>query len=400
MAAQDNSLDQHLGDKVKVVIAGPPRSGKSVFLGGLCANLPRNLRHLLRCCPDGEGSWTYKSDKTQALRRKGSFTKAMVDWYCRVLRNPISPITLVDIGGKITDENRRILTEGQVEYGIILSSDPKAVDSWKVFLGSVGVEVLAAIESRYSDTKDCVADGMLSVHHLERGEDVSSRPAIQKVAERILAIAGGQKEDNMTENHVINLGNLASSIGKIPVERSLPNGRVVTQICWEGKDLSAVAELLHNQSSKLGRVVDIDGPAPAWLVAAICHEVHPAFPRLNSPDGFVAVGCQRPSGAGTGIDFKVVDLEDGWTLVEFSLNPSVPLAPDTLDHIAPPSLGMGAKVVLSGRGPNWLVASLAMAYHGTAKCLACYQPGTGATVCWTHSTETSLGTVCSFTQLP
>jgi CRISPR-associated Csx3 family protein len=194
----------------------------------------------------------------------------------------------------------------------------------------------------------------------------------------------------------ISIPALAHVLGKEPITRALPNGRVVEQIVWEGSDLVAISQLLHNHSSDLPEHVKIDGPAPAWLVAALTHECHPRAVSLNSPDGFIPVGCKRPEGSGTGanLTFSVEERPDGWLLVTCQqADPSVPLDPADLAEVAPPLVSMGSKIILSGRMPNWLAASLAMSYHGIAKAVALFQPGTGATVAWTHSKECALGTV-------
>lgn len=391
---------------IKFVVAGPPHSGKSVFLQGLCENLPRDSRYLFRACPDGEGTWLqnhYDCPDVVALRRKGQFTKEMVDWYCRSLADcTMAPIILVDIGGHPSDENSRILTEGKVNYGIILAGDTEKVSEWEAFLQSCGVEIIAVLHSNYAGTEDFIQQRSPrlegSIHFLERGDvTVPTRPAIQAVAELILGLASPseKKEEKMA---TIVISALAADLGKAEVERTLPNGKVVKQIVWEGNDLKKIAELLHNKSATLPKVVDIDGAAPAWLVAALVHECHPRSVRLNSPDGYIAVGCKRPAGEGTGCGWSKIEIGtagDGRKLVrvEFQLDPSVPLAPTALGTITPPEVEMADVVIISGRGPNWLVASIALAYHGRAAAVASWQPGTGATVAWTHVQDVSLGHV-------
>ncbi len=196
---------------------------------------------------------------------------------------------------------------------------------------------------------------------------------------------------------VLSIPALADALGKVAQERTLPNGKVISQLVWEADDLFRIAEQIHNRSAELPESVDIDGPAPAWLVTALVHEVHPRSARLNSPDGFIAVGCNRPSGDGSGCGWSATELEPvgdrKCVKVEFTLDPSTPLSPAQLDEIAPPEVGLGTIVVLSGRGPNWLAASVAMAYHGRAAAVAPWQPGTGATVAWTHVQDVPLGTV-------
>lgn len=192
---------------------------------------------------------------------------------------------------------------------------------------------------------------------------------------------------------------LAQALGKQKIERELPDGRKVIQLVWEGSDLHLIADLLHNRSAELPQVVDIDGPAPAWLVTALAHEVHPSYARLNSPDGFVPVGCGgNPAGDGEGIAWTKTEIGtvgNGRKLVkvEFQIDPSRPFNKEDLLKVIPPAVGLSDVVVLSGRGPNWLVASIAMAYHGRSAACAPFQPGTGSTVAWTHVADVPLGDI-------
>lgn len=101
---------------------------------------------------------------------------------------------------------------------------------------------------------------------------------------------------------------------------------------------------------------------------------------------------RRGDDAVTLLTFSVEEKGDGWLLVTCQqTDPSIPLNPADLGDVAPPAVPMGAKVILSGRMPNWLAASLAMAFHGIARAVALFQPGVGATIAWTHSKECALG---------
>lgn len=283
-----------------------------------------------------------------------------------------------------------------------LAGDPAAIPAWEAFLQDCGVRVIARIHSDYHGAADDPCSDPLVVHYLERGQDVATRPVIQRVAQIILEEVGVMSHSSIVsfvQDGVLSIPALAQALDKKPVKRVLPNGREVSQIVWEGSDLVQIARLLHNRSGELPERVDIDGPAPAWLVAALVHELHPRAVRVNSPDGFVPIGCRRPEGPegyGAGVVKFCIEEQEagGWLLVTCYLtDPSMPLAPHDLTRIVPPEVPMGARVVLSGRMPNWLAASLAMAYHGRAKAVALFQPGTGATVAWTHSREVLLGTV-------
>lgn len=196
---------------------------------------------------------------------------------------------------------------------------------------------------------------------------------------------------------LVDLSELAKSIGLEPQEVVLPNGSTVSRLVWSGEHLVDLDRIFHNQVDKMENPIDINGPAPAWLVAGLAHIFHPRYVRLNSPDGYVPLGMGRPQGEGSEENIKFsVDKSDvsDWLIITCMMkDPSVPLDPDKLGEMIPPEVLMGSKIIISGRIPNWLTASLAMAYHGVAKAVACYQPGIGATVSWTHSKGVRLGEV-------
>lgn len=190
---------------------------------------------------------------------------------------------------------------------------------------------------------------------------------------------------------VLNIANLAKILGKTEEDLVLPGGRKVKTIAWKGEDLDKIHDLIHNQSGNLPALVKVNGAMPAWLVTALVHECHPMSVALNTPEGYVTVGCQLPNGAGEGVKEWKVTQKGGWTQVEFVLEGN--FSPAQLEKVVPPEVPFGARVIISGRGPLYLAASVAMAYHGTAKAIACLQPGVGATVCITHTVDTELGLV-------
>jgi CRISPR-associated protein Csx3 len=374
---------------MKIVIAGPPHSGKSVFLSGLTGNLPRSSYYLFRACPDGEGTWTWRSEEAARYRRKGQFTTTLVDWYCdRLADVNLAPLTLVDIGGIPSEENRRILTEGEINYGIILAGDPAAIPEWKQFLQGCGVEVIATIHSDYNGDRDQTDGPIMSVHYLERGEDVSSRPVIQKIAAMLLdMVAEYNKEKEMEK--MINVMDLAEKLGKTLVKKTLPNGREIETIIWEGSDLPKIDQLLHNAGYGADDHVKVNGAAPAWLVASITHMVHPAAVSINSPDGYIPVGASV--GENNNIEIKW-DPESHILTVQ-AVDPSVPFTVEDLNNLPLPELFGEDLVVISGRIPNWMVASIADHYSHKVGAVACFQPGVGATVSVTHTQAYRLGHV-------
>jgi CRISPR-associated protein Csx3 len=188
---------------VKVVFSGPPRSGKSCFREGLkqaFKGLPgAPYPFVITACPDGEGAWfqaTVNRDQQVAAAckaaYKGAFTPEYVDRVATSVREITLPLVLVDIGGRTSDENRRICAAAT--HALILSGDPTKVAEWRDFWRELGIPVIAEIASDYHGHSDSIIglcdDGVWrgSVHHLERGEPAHERPCIRAFAEFLTGI--------------------------------------------------------------------------------------------------------------------------------------------------------------------------------------------------------------------
>ncbi len=183
---------------MKVVLAGPPRSGKSCMREGLKQAIRAipgaPYPYVITACPDGEGSWfqeTVNADPVRAAELKAAykakFTPAFVTRIADSVRNCELELTLVDIGGIPSDENVQICSGAT--HMVILAGDTAKIPVWREFARKVGLAVIAEIESAYTASEDTVVgicdDGVLrgAVHHLERGEPVASRPIIRALAQ-------------------------------------------------------------------------------------------------------------------------------------------------------------------------------------------------------------------------
>jgi CRISPR-associated protein Csx3 len=185
----------------KVVLAGPPRSGKSCMREGLkqaIRKIPGSpYPYVITACPDGEGSWfqeTVNRDPNLAaackLDYKSKFSPEFVKRVRVSVKNCSLELTLVDIGGIPSVENEAIC-EGATHI-VILAGDTSKFPEWRKFADKVGLSVVAEIHSDYHGTEDKVEsigeDGILrgSIHRLERGEQVSERPMISALAELLV----------------------------------------------------------------------------------------------------------------------------------------------------------------------------------------------------------------------
>ena len=202
---------------MKIVLAGPPKSGKSCLRAGLKQAII-NFRsessdvpypYVITACPDGEGAWFQETmEKYPEVARackeayKGEFTPEFVRLVADHVRNCEHPLTMVDIGGLIDDYNRDIC-KSATHIVILAGNDPVSGEcwdarmaEWREFAKELNLTVVAEIFSDYHGkadvVKDVCSDNTLrgSVHYLERGEHIAGHPMVKALAQHILAIAG------------------------------------------------------------------------------------------------------------------------------------------------------------------------------------------------------------------
>jgi len=174
---------------------------------------------------------------------------------------------------------------------------------------------------------------------------------------------------------------------------------------WSPGDLDAVDLICHTLSAQRpgdddGKYI-LDGVAPGWLGVAVVHGLHPQAVCLNDPRlGAVEIPKLSPFGQGSDhLTWKVTETRD-FNLVQFEI-PGGTLDVSVLPDIVPPLVRGDKGVLLNGRGPNWLLAALAMGYHVT-RWVATFQPATPPQVqppapaqyitCMTHVANVKLGT--------
>ncbi len=190
---------------MKVVLCGPPHSGKSCLREGLKEAIMVFHRaghapypYFLTGCPDGEGAWysaTARRDPELAQKLKAEYKSKFTQKFAIVkakhVENTNEPLTIVDIGGKIDDKNRLIVASAT--HAVILAGDMNRVPEWVDFCNELNLKIIAILHSDYAGTSDRIDSEVPllkgSIHHLERGEDVSTRPTVLALARLLVQLS-------------------------------------------------------------------------------------------------------------------------------------------------------------------------------------------------------------------
>ncbi|WP_193198661.1 CRISPR-associated protein Csx3 [Nostoc sp. MG11] len=197
---------------IKVVLCGPPQSGKSCLRDGLkraiLGNLGAPYPYVITACPDGEGSWhqeAYENNKSVAKdckrNNKADVTPEFAQEAVKWVRSANQLINIIDVGGKTSPENKTIMQPAT--HAVILSGNVSKFAEWEEFCQALGLKIIVKIHSQLDAVSDEVwfADGWQEntsellekaplltgrVHGLKRGEDLSTRPMVQALAEVLI----------------------------------------------------------------------------------------------------------------------------------------------------------------------------------------------------------------------
>ncbi|WP_052349725.1 hypothetical protein [Picosynechococcus sp. NKBG042902] len=197
---------------IKIVLCGPPHSGKSCLQYALKQQLMAAYDQqgspypwVFDVTPDGEGSWFQGTMQqapafAKALKQqyRGPFTDGFVQGMATSVANLTLPLTLIDLGGKLSDANLAIASGAT--HAIILWRDHKSapeqehpfyqpLGAWRQFCQNAALEVIAELKSHREAQTDQidVAQPILrgNLYGLQRGNDLRSSLIVQALTQQI-----------------------------------------------------------------------------------------------------------------------------------------------------------------------------------------------------------------------
>ena len=209
----DGNIQSTPQPTVKVVLCGPPNTGKTVLRDALktailrLKNAPKDF-YVISGCPDGDGSYFSETaqnhpELAKKIKEeyKAKFTHEFAQSKARDIAAINNSLLLFDVGGKIsTDENRTIMS--QATHAIMLAKTEQDVTDWQEFCQKElekPLPFIAIIYSKLHETTDTITSESPiltgSVHHLSREEDASSRPIVQALAKLLVNLTISQQQE-------------------------------------------------------------------------------------------------------------------------------------------------------------------------------------------------------------
>jgi len=391
---------------IKIVIGGPPHSGKSVFIEALTQNLDKDNTFSFSAAPDGEGPWLqrhYDDPEVVKFRQKGKFTTEFVADRKKKIRDWDGPLMIIDVGGRTSEENAQMI-EGAT-HAIILAGDLSKVAEWRDFFEENNIEVIAKLHSHYRGNHDVQRDVesekshiVSSVHHLERGEPAADRETIKQVAGLISDMVEGniaykKAHEGENANHFeVFIPEVFKDLPNETVERTITT-RDGQQKQVQNRQIlrSAIPEIYEKALDFDGQPAWLNGPVNSWEAIALAMAFEDAGSsdvRLRGPDGYIPV---KKLPEAEEIDTKwwaepqqqgEMDGKPIYVVHNTAHASNNPISPVDLEAMTIPKLPENAFVIISTQGPNWLKASIASGYKGKVAGIAAFQPGDGSTIAW------------------
>lgn len=197
----DVECDQYKA--TKVVLCGFPNTGKTIFRDGLkeaifkLENAPKDF-YVISGCPDGDGCWFSETiqkfpelAKELKAKYKAKFTPEFAAAKAKVIAVNKNSLLLFDVGGKMSPENKLIMSKAT--HAVILAKSELEVAEWQVFCQEINLPIFAIVYSDIEATVDEIKTEsplfMGTVHQLKRGESVRNRPLIQALAKKLVELA-------------------------------------------------------------------------------------------------------------------------------------------------------------------------------------------------------------------
>ncbi len=267
---------------MKIVLGGPPHSGKSCLREGLkqaikaIPNVP--YPYVITACPDGEGAWFQEAvhnnvENANELKKdhKKGFTYEFAEHVAKGVENCKEPLTLIDIGGQISKENEIICKHAT--HIVLLAGDLNELPAWREFSKLINLQIIAELHSNHKGTTDkeltfCesgICHG--SIHYLKRGDlSIQDRPTVRQLAQLLV-----QMEDHkdwiikdMTTFYIeVEKDNKL----KIGFGRPAQNDEIVKDVEQRLK------QLIENGDIAGGEIIKINGPATLPVAMVFVHKL-------------------------------------------------------------------------------------------------------------------------------
>ncbi len=417
----DPTEKKEIRHSAKIIICGPPDSGKTVFSNALLKYLPGFSTNYIQAQPDSTGPWymdTAQFDPVRAkeLQSKGVYNSKNVSIWKNWIKHSSSRVNIIDIGGKVDSYSEELCSEANAM--IIISKYPidhpdtqqfiklaqrnrlNILGVYTTYLNPEDVPESLTRDEDYVDVsnqdKDWETEGYLV--GLDRKTFVSSE-TIGFIAQSILDRVPKYLEESPPEGYsYLNISDIASWSNMFETATD-EKGQEVLRTSFKPENLPTIIEQIREKRGYHQKYV-LNGFAVQWLAIAIVFYSYPTEvalydPKLKKKYMRVDVEDNLPSGTGSGpLVFEGVKTFKDGSLVQHSKGSNrVYLEESDFDKIIPPEVDLNKPVYISGATSNWANAKIALAYSRIVPAVYILDPRVGYVCCISRDEKFPLGSV-------
>ena len=384
---------------MKTIICGPPHSGKSVFISNLMRELPTDSTVVIRGCPDGEGIWSNNKNQkvVNLVRKKGEFTPEFVEDTCNAIDNQEDCIIiiLVDVGGKISEENEKIFS--RCDSYIVISRDEESKLRWKEFADEKGLKCVALLDSKLEGKDEIYSiepyiNGRIT--GLERGKYKEDKTIIKKIVSEIVSRSNYKEKKKAHADNVIDDTELGFELG-YGTEEKTEKGDTIKKVYWKEKAVKEAREAVKEKIKGKDKI-KLNGIRASFMATAISKEIkNNGISDIEIYDQRSAqyipiknIKQKRNLKKAEGLDYHIIEskksifLDVDLTKGKYTL--------EDYEKIILPKLDKNKSLYISGRLPLWLLTSITNSYDN--KEIYTFQPGKGFT-CIDSTDRDALGRI-------
>jgi GTPase SAR1 family protein len=418
--AEPTPEKKELTDVAKIIIAGPPNSGKSVFTHELLKYLPSFNTNYIDAQPDATGLWYLDKAKqdqqaAKSLQVKGKYSDENVSVWKEWIKNSSSRVNLIDIGGKIDKYTEELCSEANSM--IIVTRYPAEhpeTQLWVELAKRKGLHILGIYQTFLTQEevpegyeeesnfrvlrdgeKEWESEGFMV--GLSRESFVSSS-AIGHIAQRILERVPPSNEDEriiekLPEGYdLLKLSDIADWTHLL-LTKVIVNGVEQNILEFKPEILPTIVREIKERRQYNQKYAFYGNTIVQWFFISLVHYSYPADidffdERLEEKVVDVNPENNLPNGEGFGpLQFEPVRDYAKGSLIQHSKTNRVYLQKGDFEKIIPPEVDLNKPVYIAGATAHWANAKIALAYARIVPAVYMFDPRKGFVCCITNDEE-------------